>query len=207
MILAFLGVSALVIVVPGPDTAVTVSATLAGGRRNGLFTAFGVATGQVIWTFATSIGLAALLVASEPAFMVLKYLGAAYLFFLGGQALWSALRRTHVSEAQDTVPAGESARKRSSSAYFRRGLLSDLSSPKMAAFFTSLLPQFGSGFSELMMLGLAFAAMTFGWLACYALLVSGLGDLFKRSRVRRALDAATGAVLIALGVRIAVEPR
>src|SRR5205823_3005777 len=88
---AFLGVSILVIVTPGQDTALTIRNTLFGGQGSGVATAAGVSTGQLTWTVATSAGLAALLVASEPVFTVLKWAGAAYLAFLGLQALRAAL--------------------------------------------------------------------------------------------------------------------
>ena len=91
-LLAFLGVAAVVIVVPGPDTALTVRNALAGGRRCGVATAAGVATGQAVWTVATSVGIAELIQASEPAFLALKLAGAAYLVALGIQSLWTAVR-------------------------------------------------------------------------------------------------------------------
>jgi threonine/homoserine/homoserine lactone efflux protein len=82
-LLAFAGVSAVVIMTPGPDTAVTIGSTLSGGRAGGVGTALGVFCGQVTWTLAASAGISALLVASEPAFLAVKYAGAAYLLFLG----------------------------------------------------------------------------------------------------------------------------
>lgn len=201
--LAFLGVSALVIVTPGPDTAVTISGTLGGGRRGGMFTALGVFCGQALWTLATSAGISALLVASEPAFLTVKYLGTAYLLYLGLHAIWSAVRHRPAHQA----PVGEPAGRRGALACYRRGLLSDLGNPKMAVFFTSLLPQFGAHFAGLTLLGLVFCAMTFLWLACYAAAIAKMGDLLHRSMVRRALDAVTGTVLVALGVRLATERR
>jgi threonine/homoserine/homoserine lactone efflux protein len=78
-LVAFLGVSALVIATPGPDTAITISGAASGGRRGGVLTALGVACGQAVWTLAASAGISALLVACEPAFLAVKYLGAAYL--------------------------------------------------------------------------------------------------------------------------------
>src|SRR5512145_700297 len=89
---AFLAVSVLVIITPGPDTALLIRNTLLGGARGGIFTALGIVFGQLIWAFATSLGLVALLIASEPLFLALKYLGAAYLVLLGLQALWAAFR-------------------------------------------------------------------------------------------------------------------
>jgi threonine/homoserine/homoserine lactone efflux protein len=201
---AFAGVSVLVIVTPGPDTAVTISGVLGGGRRGGLFTALGVFCGQAIWTLAASAGIAALLVASEPAFLAVKYAGAAYLGFLGLQAIRAAARRQS-GPAAGSGPAAMAPRPRSGWASWRRGLLSDLGNPKMAVFFTSLLPQFGSDFAVLTLLGLVFCGMTFAWLACYAAAVARMGGLLSRTRIRRALDAATGTVLIALGIRLATE--
>src|SRR5690349_7023919 len=90
--IAFLGISILVIVTPGQDTALTIRNTLLGGRRAGAFTAIGVAGGQFVWTLAASAGVTALLLASEPAFVAVKYAGGAYLVFLGAQALYGAVR-------------------------------------------------------------------------------------------------------------------
>ena len=193
----FLLVAVVVIVTPGPDTALTIKNSLAAGRRGGVLTAAGVAGGQACWTLAASAGLAALLVASEPAFLALKYAGAAYLVYLGAQALVSAVRgasRPHTGRARP----GSS---------FRQGLVSNLANPKMAVFFTSLLPQWGSSFWALLALGLVFATMTLAWLSAYAVVVAKAGDLIRRSPIRRALDAATGAVLVALGLRLATERR
>jgi threonine/homoserine/homoserine lactone efflux protein len=199
--LAFLGVSAVVIVTPGPDTALTIRNALAGGRRSGGFTALGVATGQATWTLAAAAGIAALLRASEPLFLAVKLLGAAYLVFLGAQALLAALRRRrHATEV--------GARRATASGSFRQGVMSNLGNPKMAAFFTSLLPQFGgTSFAALLGLGLVFCTMTFVWLSAYAIAVAKAGDVVRRPRIRRALDAATGTVLVAFGIRLATETR
>ena len=104
--LAFLGVSALVIVTPGQDTALTIRNTLLGGRRSGVLTAAGVASGQAFWTLAASLGLAALLSASEPAFLAVRLAGATYLVFLGIQTLLGRRgRRTSGRGAQATPSA------------------------------------------------------------------------------------------------------
>src|SRR5215216_1986872 len=89
---AFLAVSVVMIVTPGPDTALTIRNTLMGGRRAGCFSALGVSAGQALWTLATATGIAALLAASEPAFLAVKIAGSAYLIWLGGQALIAAVR-------------------------------------------------------------------------------------------------------------------
>jgi threonine/homoserine/homoserine lactone efflux protein len=207
--LAFLGVSIIVIVTPGPDTAITIRNTLFGGRAGGIFTAFGIATGQTIWALATSIGIVALLIASEPLFLLVKYAGAAYLVWLGIQALREAFRPS--ARAQDARPAARPMQRLTPRTAFCQGVISDLGNPKMAVFFASLLPQFapaGTGaFTALLLLGIVFALMTFIWLACYAFVVARAGDFLRRPNIRRGIEGITGTVLIALGIRIAAEHR
>lgn len=196
----FVGISVLVIVIPGPDTALTIRNTLAGGRRVGLATALGVVTGQATWTLATSAGLAALLLASQTAFTVLELVGAAYLAYLGASALLDALRGRR-REAR----RGAGARR--GRAAYRQGVLSNLGNPKIAVFFTGLLPQFGSGFLELWGLGLLFASLTLLWLVPYVFVVARAGDLLRRPAARRTVDAICGTALVGLGLRLALEER
>jgi threonine/homoserine/homoserine lactone efflux protein len=200
-LLAFLGVAVLVIVTPGPDTAVTIRAALVGGRRAGVMTASGVITGQACWTLAASAGITALLVASEPAFLALKFAGAAYLVYLGLQALIGAVRGHVMTPDED---AAGCPRLPAVTAY-RQGLISDLGNPKMAAFFTSLLPQFGTSFWLMVALGLLFCLLTWLWLVLYATAIHRLRDALRGSRVRRSIEAVTGTVLVALGLRLATE--
>jgi threonine/homoserine/homoserine lactone efflux protein len=196
-LLAFLGVSAAVICTPGQDTALTIRNTVVGGRRDGIATAAGVAAGQAMWTVAAALGVVALLEASQTAFAALRLVGAAYLVYLGVQALAAALRgaaRVHAARASRGAP-------------LRQGLVSNLANPKMVVFFTSLLPQFGDSFGTLLALGLTFSLLTFLWLAAYGVAVARARSLFDRAAVRRALDAVTGFVLVALGLRLAAQAR
>ena len=199
-VLAFLAISALVIVTPGPDTALTIRNALLGGRRGGVETAVGVAAGQVCWALATSVGIAALLSGSRPAFLALRLAGAAYLVYLGASSLLAAWR------GHGPVPGTYQVRARYARP-LRQGLFSNLSNPKMAVFFTSLLPQFGHSFAALLALGLVFSCMTLVWLTGYAIAVARAGDFLRRGWVRRALDALTGVVLVALGARLATDRR
>lgn len=201
---AFVAVSAVVICTPGQDMALTIRNTLAGGRRSGISTAGGVAIGQAIWTIAASLGVVALLSASEPAFRALKLAGAAYLVYLGAQSLYAALRRQgHGHEVRRGAPIAPARA-------LRQGVVSNLGNPKMAVFFASLVPQFAPGgttsFVGLLAFGLLFCAMTFGWLTLYALAIARIRRLLA-GPLRRALDAATGVVLILLGARLAAEER
>lgn len=205
-LLAFLGVSALVICTPGPDTALTVRNSIVGGRRAGVFTAAGIAGGQLVWTIAASLGIAGLLQASQPAFTALKIAGAAYLIFLGLQSILGAVRGRH-GRPERRIDVPELAPRRA----MRQGFISNLANPKMAAFFLSLLPQFvpveSGRVAALLPLGMVFCLMTFGWLSLYAVVLNRVGPFLQRSRVRRTLDAVTGTVLVALGVRLATETR
>jgi threonine/homoserine/homoserine lactone efflux protein len=222
---AFLGISILVIVTPGQDTALTIRNTLLGKRRAGIATAAGVSSGQLTWTIATSAGLAALLTASAPIFTAVRLAGAAYLVFLGLQALHSAIfsrSPSGLSGSRDSPSplAGLHALYPSPARgggqggglrFYRQGLLSNLGNPKMVVFFSSLLPQFVTpgpvAFAGLVVLGLVFCCMTFIWLAGYAVVVARVGDVLRRDWIRRAIEATTGLVLVGLGLRIATNPR
>jgi threonine/homoserine/homoserine lactone efflux protein len=203
----FLGISALVIVTPGQDTALTIRNTLLGHRRCGVVTALGVVTGQAAWALATGVGIAALLVASEPAFVALKLAGAAYLVVLGARALSGALRAGLPGRA--AIGEG-SGRRLTPLAAYRQGVISNLGNPKMAVFFMSLLPQFtssGDTSAFVLVLGLVFCLLTLSWLTGYAVVVAKAGDVLRQPRIRRVLDGLTGAVLLGLGLRLVSEQR
>jgi threonine/homoserine/homoserine lactone efflux protein len=202
--LTFLGVSIVVIVAPGPDTALTIRNTLRGGRPGGIGTALGVSIGQLIWAVATSVGLVAVLLASEPVFRAVRLVGAGYLIWLGLQSLRAAFRAHQPPQAGSTAGMQLSSR-----AAFVQGIVNNLGNPKMAVFFASVLPQFtapGQGMlSALALLGLVFSTLTFVWLAAYATALSTAGRWLLTSPVRRAIEAASGAVLIGLGVKVAAD--
>jgi threonine/homoserine/homoserine lactone efflux protein len=192
--LAFLGVSLLVICTPGQDTALTIRNTLAGGRRGGVATAVGVASGQATWTVATSAGLAVVLMASAPLFLAIRLAGAAYLVYLGLRTI------VHRRETAAASPRTRHA--------FAQGYLSNLSNAKMVAFFISLLPPFAGAhpnFAILLGLGFNFCVLTLAWLTAYAFAVDRLGGLLRRADVTRALNTVLGTVLVALGLRVGSE--
>jgi threonine/homoserine/homoserine lactone efflux protein len=199
----FFGVAAVVIMTPGQDTALTIRNTLLGGRGGGVGTAAGVAAGQATWTLATSLGVVALLLASPPVFAVIRIAGAAYLMFLGGQALWHAIRGTGTAR----VSGGGALRRLGGRHAFRQGVISNLGNPKMAVFFASLLPQFVEtpSFESLSLLGMTFCLMTLGWLTLLAFVVARAGDVLGVPTRRRALEGATGTALIGLGLYVMAE--
>ena len=207
-LVAFLGIAVLVIVTPGPDTALTIRNTLSGGRRGGLGTALGVATGQAVWTVATSAGVAALLVASASAFAALRLAGAGYLVWLGAQALWASARVGVEAEREAGRGALTAARADGS---VRAGYPQQPREPEDGGVLhepaASVRTERKAAFSDLLALGLLFCAMTLGWLAAYAAVVARAGDILRRLGVRRAIEAVTGLALLALGARLALERR
>jgi threonine/homoserine/homoserine lactone efflux protein len=202
--LAFLGVSLLVICTPGQDTALTIRNTLLGGRPAGTASALGVSAGQAIWTVATSAGLAVILAASGPLFLVIRLAGAAYLIYLGVRSLLSAISRRDTHGLVDPRSGPHLTTK----AAFAQGFLSNLSNAKMVAFFISLLPPFAGphpSFILLLALGLNFSLLTLTWLVGYTFAVDRMSRWLRRSAVRRAIDGLLGAVLVGLGLRVSSE--
>jgi RhtB (resistance to homoserine/threonine) family protein len=206
-LLVFIGVAAIVIVVPGPDTAVVTKNVLVHGRRAALGTSLGVSAGLSVWTLAAAVGVASVVRASAVAFTVLKLIGALYLIWLGVQALRAA------GHAAAGEPASPGAARPAMGALggFRQGFLSDLANPKIGIFFTSLLPQFvGPGRPVLvpfLALGAVFVLMTVLWLCVYCVIAARAAEMLRRPRVSAALDRVTGVVLIGLGLRLATEHR
>jgi threonine/homoserine/homoserine lactone efflux protein len=205
-LLLFMGVAAIVIVVPGPDTAVVTKNVLVHGRRAAFGTSLGVSAGLSVWTLAAAVGVASVVRASAVAFTVLKLVGALYLIWLGFQALRAA---RHTGSAGRPIGAGKPAM--SALGGFRQGFISDLANPKIGIFFTSLLPQFVDRGHPVLLpfleLGAVFVLMTGLWLSAYCLIAARAAETLQRPRVKAALDRVTGIVLIALGLRLAIEHR
>lgn len=191
---------AVLTMLPGPDVAVVTRAVLARSPGAAARTTFGIACGLLIWGVLTVLGLAALLAASATAYTVVKFAGAAYLIWLGIQALRQSRHGT--DERTAGTDAGAKARP------FRTGLLSNVLNPKIAVFYTSLLPQLvpagAPHVPSLAALVLAHVALSIAWLLTYASLVGRVATTLQRPKVRRALDRVTGAVLVGFGVRVAL---
>jgi RhtB (resistance to homoserine/threonine) family protein len=206
-LLVFVGVAAIVIVVPGPDTVVVTKNVLVHGRRAALGTSLGVSAGLSVWTVAAAVGVASLVRASAVAFTVLKLIGAIYLIWLGLQALRAAGHGA--SAEQDATSTARPAM--GALGGFRQGFVSDIANPKIGVFFTSLLPQFVDPGRPVLFpflaLGAVFVLMTVLWLCAYCLVAARAAEMLRRPRVNAALDRVTGIVLIALGLRLATESR
>lgn len=209
-VFAFLGVAALLVVTPGPDMALIAKHALVGGRRAASLAAGGVLTGLLGWALLSALGLAALLNASATAFAALKLVGGAYLVFLGLQTIWQSRRRDADAAAAGWSVSAADAGTTGSRAY-RQGVLSNLLNPKVGVFYTTFLPQFVSPddpvLAKTVLLALLHVLISIAWLAWYVRLVVVASEVLRRPRVRRWLDRATGAVLVALGLRLATERR
>jgi RhtB (resistance to homoserine/threonine) family protein len=206
-LLVFVGVAAIVILLPGPDTAVVTKNVLLHGRRAALGASAGVGAGLAVWTLAAAVGLASVIRASEVAFTVLKVVGALYLMWLGFQALRAARHAPPDDEARLTTARPAMGARGG----FWQGFLSDLANPKIGIFFTSLLPQFVDPGRPVLLpflaLGAVFVLMTVPWLGAYCLIAARAAETLRRPRVRSALDRVTGIVLIAIGLRLVTEHR
>lgn len=201
-LLAFIGVSLLLAVTPGPDMAVVTKNALAHGRRGVVLTTTGIALALGIWTGATAVGLSALLRTSGEALFVLKLVGAAYLAYLGVRTLLDSRRRPAdlLASAPEPAPAH---------AIFRQGFLSAISNPKLGVFFVTFLPQFVMPgqpvLPRLLLLGVIFAVIGFTWLIVYGTFVTRMRDVITAPRVRQWMERVTGVVLLGFGARLAAE--
>jgi threonine/homoserine/homoserine lactone efflux protein len=202
--LLFIGIAALLTITPGADMAMVSRSVLIGGRREAFATTLGILAGCLVWAIVSAAGVAAVLAASKTAYDALRLAGAAYLVWLGVQSLLSARRGNYRDVGEERARAGRSSA-------FRQGLLTNLFNPKIAIFYSTFLPQFIGPGDPALLLSILLAGVHIGfglvWLTGYAWLLDRAVTAFKSSRVRRALDALTGAVLVALGLRLAAEQR
>ncbi|WP_158888476.1 LysE family translocator [Amycolatopsis anabasis] len=202
-LLPFGGVVLLGAMSPGPDFAVVLRHSALSGRQAGMATALGITAGIFVWSVVAAFGLAGLLAASATAFLVVKLVGAAYLIFLGVRALLAARR----GEAHDLAPL---ATETGASRAFREGLLCNVLNPKCAVFFVALLPQFlpaAPTAGDTVLISAVPVLCTALWFLFVANVVGAMRRILSVRRVRRAIDAATGTLLVALGVRLAWETR
>jgi threonine/homoserine/homoserine lactone efflux protein len=203
--LGFMAVAAAAMCVPGPDTFVVLRTALRDGSRAGAWAAGGAATGNLVWGSASVLGVSGVLAASASAFTVLKLAGAAYLLWLGVQALVAAARGTTFT-AEERTPGRALARGQA----FRRGLASDLLNVKVGLFWTALVPQFlhvGAGALLPVAMIASMGALVFGWLTVYALVASRVRHGLTRPAVSRAINAILGAAFVAVGGRLALTSR
>lgn len=202
-IIFFIVTSLLVILVPGQDMVLVMSRGMAQGARAGIVTAAGVSVGLLCHTILAALGLGALLLSSELLFTILKYVGAAYLAYLG-----TKLILTKASELE-LESSNESSLKR----LFIEGSLSNISNPKITIFYFAYLPQFISNDIKnpafyLIVLGISFSVLTFLVKAPIGFF-AGITSTWIRTRpiVLETINKISGTILIGLGAKLALEQR
>ena len=197
-LLAFAPVAALLTITPGAGTAMVVRSAVRGGRRRALVTTIGNSIGVLAWAGFAAVGIAAVVAASAEAFTALKLVGAVVLLIMG-------LRSLRGRRAAETVaaPAG--------GAPLRDGLVTSLANPKLAVFFAALFPQFVPDRASVLVSALLMAAMIVAfdlvWYSMLAYLVARARRAFVEGPWLARAEHLTGAVLVGLGVRLALERR
>ena len=198
----FIGVSWALIISPGPDMIYVITRGMAHGRRAGILSAIGVVCGILVHTTAAAFGLTLILQTSAFAFLFVKFIGAAYLLYLGIKAWQDKSTFT----LQTSTPAANSG------ALFWQGVLSNVLNPKIAIFFLAFLPQFvdkGSHVAgQMVLLGLTFA----GFGLCFLLVVGYFSGtigrwLTYRPKYAQFFQRLTGGILVGLGIRLAVTEK
>lgn len=199
-LLAFAAAALLLSVTPGLDTAMTIRTAAAEGPRRALMAVFGIGLGCLCWGLAAALGLGLLLAASSLAYTALKWVGAAYLCYLGVGLLLKPRERIDFGAAR---PAGRSHN------WFLRGFLTNILNPKVGVFYVSFLPQFiPAGYDPppiILLLALIHAVIGTAWLALLVAAMRPLKRWLERRSVVRALDRVTGAVFIGFGLKLAFD--
>lgn len=198
----FLIACILLIILPGPDTGIVTKNTVIGGQRGGFMTMAGSCIGLAMHTIAAVAGLSAILVKSALAFTILKYLGAAYLCYLGVKTLMNMrAKKDQVDEEVLVVAKGNS--------YFKQGFITNITNPKVAVFFLTFLPQFLAPGSEpfwsFLIMGILYTVLTFMWFAFYVFLLDKIRNFMKRPSTQAVIEVLTAVVLIGFGLKLAFE--
>ncbi|MFD9738375.1 LysE family translocator [Umezawaea sp. NPDC059074] len=195
-LLLFAAATMALLVVPGPAVVYIVTRTVAQGRAAGLLSVLGVHVGSIFYVLLTAFGMSALLLASATAFQIVKWVGVAYLVWLGVQKLW--LQKTDDGSVAEPPPM-------SNARIFGQGVLVNILNPKTLVFFVAFLPQFvdparGSVAVQLLLFGIGFIVLGILSDGTYALLASVLaGRIRKTPKARRRLDLSSGVVYLLLG--------
>ncbi|NUP65118.1 MAG: LysE family translocator [Nonomuraea sp.] len=195
---SFAAVVALLTLTPGLDTALTLRTSLLVGRRAAWGVVLGIQLGTLTWGVLTAAGLSALLAASQLAYDVLRWAGAAYLVWMGMRMLLAKGDGDEGDGEQRAFGFGKG---------FRRGLLTNLLNPKVGAFYVAMLPPFIPAGAPHAAMGLLLAGVHvvegLVWSAVLIGFASLMSDVLRSARVRRVLDRVTGVVIVGFGIRLA----
>jgi threonine/homoserine/homoserine lactone efflux protein len=206
---AFVVFAVLLVLVPGPDLAVVAKNTLAGGRQRGGWAGAGVASSNAVQGAAAALGLGAVILRTQPLFEAIRWAGVAYLAYLGVQALRDAIRpRTPAPDrsAADRPPNGREV----ALGGWRQGFLSNITNPKVLAFYLAVLPQFLTADAtvvQVLALAVTHAVLSLLYLQVVVAVLARGRQWLQRRPVRRTLDAVTGTVLVGFSAKLATESR
>ncbi|MGW1542152.1 LysE family translocator [Streptomyces sp. NPDC002309] len=202
-VVAFAGAALLIAMVPGPSTVVILRRTVLNGRRSGMATVGGNECGVLLWGLAAAFGLSALLLASQVAYDVIRITGAGVLVWMGARALWQA-RRTRRADGGPAETAAVSLGKA-----YRQGLVTNCANPKAGVFAVSFLPQFvphgAPVLPTLLALSVIWAVVDLLWYLPLVWLAGRAAGVLQRQSVRRRTEQLSGALLVGIGARLAVE--
>jgi threonine/homoserine/homoserine lactone efflux protein len=206
--LSFAAAASLLVVAPGPDTLLVLRNSLGAGRRRGLVTIGGIVSGLIVWATIASIGLAALLRASEVGYTIVRVAGATYLIAFGIRLV---VARRDNDEKKPVAPLPTPRSAKSTLAAYLSGLATNLLNPKVGIFFISFLPVFIPKGASVGWTSALFAAIFIiegtAWLLAIVFFASRLGEAIRRPRIRRRLERLSGVVMIGFGIRLATEAR
>lgn len=188
----------LLIILPGPDTAIATRNTVTVGTSGGFKTMFGTCCALLIHTSAAVFGLSAIIVKSALLFSIFKYVGAVYLVYLGFKTLWG-LRNKQVAAAAE-MPVKS---KYENQSCFKQGFLTNLLNPKVAVFFLTFLPQFvnpgNDTFLPFLIMGMTYTVLTVLWFVFYIYLLNQISAFMKKPRTQAIFEGITGTALIGFG--------
>lgn len=209
--LLFLPAVLVITLMPGPDFALTVKTALLSGRRQALACALGINCGLAVHTLAAVLGISAVIAGSAELFSILKWAGAAYLFYLGVKSLLASRRAGAAHEAGSPVAEAAEALKRSgeetAAAAFRSGFLCNVLNPKVVIFVLTFFPQFldpsQPAGPQLVLMGVTWGLMGFGWLSALVLMMDRIRPVFGAPAFQRWLNRTMGAILILFGLKLA----
>lgn len=207
-VIAFTGIAALLTITPGADTMLVIRNVLGRGGRAGVLTTLGICSGLFIHASLSALGLSVILVKSAAAFQIVKYVGAAYLIFLGIQSIW----RIFIKE-EDGVSPIERSILRSRSNFTKKsmmeGFLNNILNPKVAVFYLAFLPQFINAgdpvFQKSMLLASIHATEGIIWLSFVSIFLGRIKAFFIRPKTRKVFEGISGGVLIGFGVKLSME--
>lgn len=204
-LMAFVLVAAALTLSPGADTLLVIRNVVARGRSAGIFTALGICCGLFVHATLSALGLSILLAHSAWAYELLKMVGALYLLWLGLQSLATSMRRNGPIHGMTATASG---RQLSRGRSFREGLLTNVLNPKVAVFYLAFLPQFIGVHDPVLLKSLLLASihasMGMVWLVALAAVLERARALITRPQVKRLLEGVSGAILVGLGVRLAL---